>query len=175
MKRNFWLTLAILAPISAHAAAFSPVTLVAPRMFPILPTPIVSIRPNIALPSPINPLAPLSPSVLLAPTLSASALPSAPALVPAIEITPVTEEKKIILPGSFNPGSPIKMPLVNDQNVSKVAARLNAVFDGTSQPERAPVAAPSQQVREDESASGEHLTLPEMDLENEIGIGQALE
>ena len=67
------------------------------------------------------------------------------------------------------------MPLVNDQNVCKVAARLNAGFDGTSQPERAPVAAPSLQIREDESASGEHLTLPEMDLENEIGIGQALE
>lgn len=177
MKRNIWLVLAVLVPMHAHGAAFSPVQIITPRMFPVLPTPIVSIRPTISLPSPMNPMAPLSPSALIAPSLSAALLPSvsiSPLITIRLAETP-KEENKVVIPGSFNPGSPIKMPLKSEKNISKAAIRLGEIFDGTSQPAKAPVVVPTQQIREDGSASGQHLTLPEMDLENEIGIGQIFE
>lgn len=117
--------------------------------------PQIAINPRIQLPTPAVPV--------IAPT--------APRLTPSI-----------VLPGAFNPSSPIAFPAPAGENTGKVVAQLGALFDGAAAKDAPAVPvvdgkaekaapAPKQDVPAVRAERGNsHLTLPENDLLNEIGF-----
>lgn len=188
MKKNIWLTLAALSLIGMalapklHAAGSilpsRPIPNVTPiPRLPVVPIPPLSIVPSVNLPGVPSPM-PIAPRFTLA---AAPAAPVAPA-VPVAPKAPVTEitfiqGEKIILPGAFNPNSPVKMPEVGG-NTKKIEARLSALFDGSNKKQPTPVPVDTMEEPEIEpvrpvnrgSSQPGHVSLPEQDLANEIGF-----
>lgn len=172
MKSHPWLALAALSLLgmtvvpSAHSSVISvPIRSTPNVIVPVLPSikvPLITIRPGVQLPSPVSPL-PLTPRVMLA-----QDKPSIPLL---------QGQSKVILPGLFNPTSPIKLPKKMTGNGQ--AALLSALFDGTKGQQ--PVAVPAEKPKEEKpqetrplpltpEKGNSRLTLPEWDLAQEIGI-----
>lgn len=178
--RHFKLALAAMS-ILAQAPSAHAFTAILPRVTPgIMSQPTIRIpglfNPNspIKAPSPLTPLS-VAPQFILAPAAPSLviSLPVAAAVAtPVIAPAPIINQgqSKVILPGLFNPKSPIKLPGSN-----KKALNLNALFDGAkdSQPTPVPVGEHKEEPAELPAAtekSDSHLTLPEWDLAQEIGI-----
>lgn len=161
------IVLAALQAVSAHALVMkapAPVINGAHRL-PGVPVPVVTIKPT------------------MLPTVKLPVLGPNQGVNLSLAKSPVAQEAPIMLPGLFNPNSPVSFPSAgNERSDGKAAAKLSALFDGAGNNEtpavpvgegktqQAPAGGkeelPALQVRKGEG----HVTLPENDLLNEIGF-----
>lgn len=173
--RHFWLALgamSLMAQVpSAHAFTASFPVRATPGIgitsLPIVKIPVISIRPGTNL----NPVTTLGAAPLVLAPAPAVIVPLITPVITPVIIPVVNPISKVILPGLFNPNSPIKLP--GKPGSQKQALRLNALFDGAAkpQPEAVPVDEVKEEPQQPAGESGEsHLTLPEWDLAQEIGI-----
>lgn len=157
------IVLAALQAVSAHALVMkAPVPAInGVHRLPGVNVPVVTIKPtmlpNVKLP-------------LIAPNQTLKLANPSPA-------------PTLILPGLFNPNSPVSFPNAsNDQSGSKLVVKLAALFDGAGKAEVPAV--PVGDAKAQEAPAGEkaelpvlragkadnHVTLPENDLLTEIGL-----
>ena len=141
-----------------------------PRILPNVPVPIVSIGgPRIQLPSPSFAYSSL-------PLSAAPAVARAPSAIEAVMVDHFSVGAAIELPGP-RPKSilpPAKRILKSGKGIE--LASLDRLFDNKGEKKPEPVAVPGNQlpVPEQIAPSGRPFTLPEHDLEDEIGLPSAI-
>lgn len=167
---------AFAAPAHSAQVYFPGRAVTVPVLLPNRPMPIVSIKPQISLPSPVNPMV-IAPSLVLAPSLvivPAAPVRAAAIAAPSVEIVVISALPSPAAPaGGFYPA--VRKTLGSRSGTPLTAAKLDALFDGVEKPEPAPVSVPSQksEAAQEEPASpvtDSHMTLPEQDLASEIGF-----
>ena len=191
MKKHLWLLLAavsllgmIIMPCLANSAVLvSPIALpsvIAPKItLPSYPgMPETLSRPAVRLPTPqfnVGTIPSAAVPALAAPMAAAQAVQAQPAAAaavpaPAIAVRPVFSASAAL--------TRMSAPN-NDANRPPSAAKIAALFDGAAKPEPAPVPVQAEPEQSSEpvtvnaaDSEDSRLTLPEWDLEQEIGIGQ---
>ena len=179
MKKTL-LALIVAIPATASAAGVVRITAVerfplTPRILPGVPLPIVSIgNPRIQLPAPnfnrssipmvLAPVVAAAPSAVEAVWVARIPAPNAPVTTPRELPSP---RPKSILP-------PARRILQSPKGIELAA--LDRMFDNKGGKTPEPVAVPGQEISIPEQIAPSHpFTLPEHDLENEIGLPWVVE
>lgn len=172
------LALVLAVPVSASAAGYVRVVGVSrlpmtPRILPCVPLPVVSIgRPVIQLPAPHFAHASL-------PLGLPPAVIPAPSAIEAVWVAQLPAQQPVRLP-SPAPKSilPVTRRILKSTKMGGIElAALDMVFDNKGGKTPAPVAVPGEEIPVSNriEPSGRPFTLPEHDLEDEIGLPRAVE